>query len=89
MPAAADYQKLYGAENTPLKVGDPLYICTAKNVIVALDAAKANRSGVSTRSFPTMDPYTPPAGRGCYKVPGAAANSPCASRIIEGTLDAA
>ena len=39
LPTNPDYAKLYGTENTPLKVGNLLYTCTAKNVIVALDAA--------------------------------------------------
>ena len=39
MPTNPDYQKLYGTENTPLKIGNLLYTCTAKNMIVALDAA--------------------------------------------------
>ena len=39
IPTDPDYSKLYGTENTPLKVGNLLYTCTAKNVIVALDAA--------------------------------------------------
>ena len=38
-PNNPDYVKLYGTENTPLKVGNLLYTCTAKNIIVALDAA--------------------------------------------------
>jgi len=89
MPAAADYQKLYGTENTPLKVGNLLYTCTAKNVIIALDAATG-------KPVWRVDPHVPDAwipyttacrGVVWYKVPGAAANSPCASRIIEGTLD--
>ena len=37
-PNNPDYLKLYGTENTPLKAGNMLYTCTAKNVIVALDA---------------------------------------------------
>lgn len=28
----------YGAENTPLKVGDKLYVCTPKNIVIAVDA---------------------------------------------------
>src|SRR3569623_462559 len=39
MPTEARFQKLYGTENTPLKIGNLLYTCTAKNIIVALDAA--------------------------------------------------
>jgi len=32
-------QKRWGAETTPLKVGDTLYVCTARNQLVALNAA--------------------------------------------------
>jgi quinoprotein glucose dehydrogenase len=39
LPTNPNYTKLYGTENTPLKVGNLLYTCTAKNVIIALDAA--------------------------------------------------
>lgn len=89
MPTNPDYAKLYGTENTPLKVGNLLYTCTAKNVIVALDAATGKPQW-------RVDPHVPDAwipyttacrGVAYYKVPGAAANSLCASRIIEGTLD--
>jgi quinoprotein glucose dehydrogenase len=89
MPNNPDYVKLYGTENTPLKVGNLLYTCTAKNVIVALDAATGKPQW-------RVDPHVPDAwipyttacrGVAYYKVPGAAPNSLCASRIIEGTLD--
>src|SRR3546814_1011623 len=29
----------YGAENTPLKIGDSLYVCTPKNIVISLDPA--------------------------------------------------
>jgi quinoprotein glucose dehydrogenase len=89
MPTSADYQKLYGTENTPLKVGNLLYACTAKNIIVALDAATG-------KPMWRVDPHVPDAwipyttacrGVAYYRVPGMAANAPCAGRIIEGTLD--
>jgi quinoprotein glucose dehydrogenase len=32
-------EKRWGAETTPLKVGDTLYLCSARNVMIALDAA--------------------------------------------------
>lgn len=89
MPANPDYVKLYGTENTPLKVGDLLYTCTAKNVIVALDAATGKPAWRVDPHVPdAWIPYTT-ACRGVvwYKVPGAAPNTLCASRIIEGTLD--
>jgi quinoprotein glucose dehydrogenase len=89
MPTTADYQKLYGTENTPLKVGNMLYTCTAKNIIVALDAATG-------KPMWRVDPHVPDAwipyttacrGLVYYQVPGGAAGTPCAGRIIEGTLD--
>jgi quinoprotein glucose dehydrogenase len=54
MPTTADYQKLYGTENTPLKVGNMLYTCTAKNIIVALDAATG-------KPMWRVDPHVPDA----------------------------
>jgi quinoprotein glucose dehydrogenase len=89
LPTDPDYLKLYGTENTPLKIGNLLYTCTAKNVIVALDAATG-------KPVWRVDPHVPdkwiPYTTACrgvayYKVPGAVANTPCAARIIEGTLD--
>jgi quinoprotein glucose dehydrogenase len=89
MPTSPAYKKLYGTENTPLKVGDMLYTCTAKNVIVALDAATG-------RPLWRVDPHVPDAwipyttacrGLAYYQVPGEPAGMPCAGRIIEGTLD--
>ena len=88
-PTDPNYTKLYGTENTPLKVGNLLYTCTAKNVIVALDAATGKPVWRVDPKVPDKwIPYTTACrGVAYYKVPGAAANSPCASRIIEGTLD--
>lgn len=31
-------EEKWGAETTPLKVGDTLYLCTARNILIALDA---------------------------------------------------
>jgi quinoprotein glucose dehydrogenase len=52
LPTTPDYAKLYGTENTPLKVGNMLYTCTAMNVIVALDAATG-------RPVWRVDPHVP------------------------------
>jgi quinoprotein glucose dehydrogenase len=89
LPTNPDYLKLYGTENTPLKIGNLLYTCTAKNVIVALDAAAGKPVWRVDPHVPDKwIPYTTACrGLAYYKVPGAAANTPCASRIIEGTLD--
>jgi quinoprotein glucose dehydrogenase len=89
LPTTAAFQKLYGTENTPLKVGNLLYTCTAKNVVVALDAGTGK---VAWRFDPKVPdawiPYTTACrGVAFYQVPGAAAGTPCAARVIEGTLD--
>ena len=89
LPTNPDYGKLYGTENTPLKVGNLLYTCTAKNVIIALDAATGKPVWRVDPKVPDKwIPYTSACrGVAYYKIPGAAANTACASRIIEGTLD--
>ena len=80
----------YGAENTPLKVGDSLYLCTPKNIMIALDPATGKEKWRFDPKVPDEAiPYTA-ACRGVvyYATPGAAAGAPCAARVIEGTLDA-
>lgn len=89
LPTNPNFTKLYGTENTPLKVGNLLYSCTAKNVIVALDPATGKETWRFDPKVPDeWIPYTT-ACRGVvyYAVPGAATDSPCATRIIEGTMD--
>lgn len=88
-PLNADYRKLYGTENTPLKIGNLLYTCTAKNVVLALDAATGRTVWRYDPKVPDeWIPYTT-ACRGvvAYRVPDAAPGTACALRIIEGTLD--
>lgn len=90
LPATKTARDMYGAETTPLKVGDTLYLCTPKNIIIALDPA----SGAERWRFdPKVDdkhiPYTAACrGVAYYEVPGAAPAAACARRIVEGTLDA-
>ncbi|CAN5353336.1 membrane-bound PQQ-dependent dehydrogenase, glucose/quinate/shikimate family [soil metagenome] len=83
-------QNKYASENTPLKIGDTLYACTGKNIVVAVNAATGQ---VKWRSDPGVDdasiPYTAACrGVSYYVVPNAAPTDPCATRIIWGTLDA-
>jgi quinoprotein glucose dehydrogenase len=90
LPKSEKIRNTYGAENTPLKVGDSLYICTPKNIMIALDAANGMEKWRFDPKVPdTAIPYTA-ACRGVvyYAVPGVPAEQPCATRIIEGTLDA-
>jgi quinoprotein glucose dehydrogenase len=79
----------YGAENTPLKVGERLYVCTPKSLVYALDAGSGRQLW---RFDPHVSdewiPYTAACrGVAYYVVPGAAPADPCATRIIWGTLD--
>lgn len=79
----------YGAETTPLKVGDSLYLCTPKNILVALDAATGQeRWRYDPRVSDQAIPYTAACrGVSYYAPPTLDAAAPCAARIIEGTLD--
>lgn len=88
-PTTIAFQKLYGTENTPLKVGNLLYSCTAKNVVVALDAATGKTAWRFDPKVPdAWIPYTTACrGVAYYQVPGEATGTTCAARIIEGTLD--
>jgi len=83
-------QNKYASENTPLKIGDTLYACTGKNMVVAVNAATGE---VKWRFDPDVDdasiPYTAACrGVSYYVAPSVAATEPCATRIIWGTLDA-
>ncbi|WP_404339871.1 membrane-bound PQQ-dependent dehydrogenase, glucose/quinate/shikimate family [Sphingomonas sp. MMS12-HWE2-04] len=90
LPSSAQIRNTYGAENTPIKIGDTLYLCTPKNIMLALDPATGKEKWRYDPKVPdSAIPYTA-ACRGVvdYAVPGMAADQPCATRIIEGTLDA-
>lgn len=79
----------WGAETTPIKVGDTLYACTGMNKMYALDAATGKLRWTFDPKVPDEAiPYTA-ACRGVtyYKAPAAAIGSVCAERIFEGTLD--
>ncbi|AQR72828.1 membrane-bound PQQ-dependent dehydrogenase, glucose/quinate/shikimate family [Sphingomonas sp. LM7] len=80
----------YGAETTPLKVGDTLYLCSAKNILIALDPATGKQRWRYDPQVPdAWIPYTAACrGVAYHAVAGAAADSECATRIVEGTLDA-
>ena len=80
----------YGAETTPLKIGDSLYLCTPKNILIALDAATGKeRWRHDPKVADDWIPYTA-ACRGVvyYASPQAVPGRACGTRIIEGTLDA-
>lgn len=79
----------WGAETTPLKIGDTLYLCSARNRLFAVDAATGEQKWTyDPKVADDQIPYTA-ACRGVthYVVPGVDAAQPCGVRIIEGTLD--
>ena len=82
-------EERWGAETTPLKVGDTLYLCTGMSVMIALDPVTGKeRWRYDPRVAEEWIPYTAACrGVSYYAVPGAEPNSLCAVRIIEGTLD--
>ncbi|WP_164672598.1 PQQ-binding-like beta-propeller repeat protein, partial [Xanthomonas citri] len=88
--------KRWGAETTPLKVGDSLYLCTARNQVIALDAASGKqRWRYDPKVKDEAIPYTAACrGVSYYEVPAAAdvadagaTTALCRTRVIEGTLD--
>jgi quinoprotein glucose dehydrogenase len=83
-------QNKYASENTPLKVGNTLYICTGKNMVLAVDAATGRNIWKHDPQVSDDNiPYTAACrGVSYYVVPNAAPTDPCAARIIWGTLDA-
>ena len=88
LPSSGEKNK-YGAETTPLKIGDRLLLCSATNDMMAVDA-RTGRELWHYRAH--LDhkwiPYTAACrGVAYYQVPGAAPQMICAARVIEGTLD--
>jgi quinoprotein glucose dehydrogenase len=89
MPEGDLEKSKYGAETTALKVDDTLYLCSATNILIALDPATGRQRW---RYDPQVEdawiPYTAACrGVAYYAVPDAETGSACAERIIEGTLD--
>ena len=89
LPAGSKFADGYGSENTPIKVGNLLYACNPQDQIIAIDAASGKPVW---RVDPHVSGDSVPYTAACrslayYQVPGASAGTPCAGRIIEGTLD--
>ncbi|MGK6354328.1 membrane-bound PQQ-dependent dehydrogenase, glucose/quinate/shikimate family [Sphingomonas sp. DT-207] len=89
MPEGDPKKSKYGAETTPLKVGDTLYLCSATNILIALDPATGKQRWRYDPQVPhDWIPYTAACrGVAYFAVPGATPDTLCAARIIEGTLD--
>ncbi|MFT7524940.1 MAG: quinoprotein glucose dehydrogenase [Arenicella sp.] len=77
----------WGAETTPLKIGDTVYLCSARNILIALDA----RTGEERwRHDPKIAYEAIPDTAACRGVAyfNTTGSQACTKRIIEGTLDA-
>lgn len=89
----------WGAETTPLKVGDSMYLCSSMGKVISLNAATGKQNWVHDAEVSEKNiPYTA-ACRGVtyFKVPkdkiaslpkGQGGDPLCATRIVYGTLDA-
>ncbi|MBO7924503.1 membrane-bound PQQ-dependent dehydrogenase, glucose/quinate/shikimate family [Alteromonas sp. K632G] len=84
--------KRYGAETTPIKIDDKLYLCSARNQLIALSAESGEEIWRYDPKVADEDiPYTAACrGVAYYKVPNS--NNPsttqaCNERIVSGTLD--
>lgn len=89
MPTEAAGGK-YSPENTPLKIGDTLFVCTPMNQVLALDASTGREEW---RYDPGVSEDAIPYGATCrglaYHVQSNVdPDALCAARILVGTLDA-
>ncbi|WP_246686730.1 membrane-bound PQQ-dependent dehydrogenase, glucose/quinate/shikimate family [Mesorhizobium sp. B2-4-19] len=89
MPSKAAEDK-YSPENTPLEIAGHLYACSAKNIVISVDA-KTGRE--EWRYDPKVSDDAIPYGATCrgvayFAMPGVSPDQACATRILEGTLDA-
>ena len=84
-----DLEDNFGAETTPLKVGDSLYLCSARGIMIALDPVTGKqRWRFDPQVKDEWIPYTAACrGVAYFAQAEAAATALCAARIIEGTLD--
>lgn len=80
----------YSNQNTPLKIGDQVLICSAMNKIISVDA----RTGTENWRFdPQVSTDAIPYNATCrglayYAAPAPAPDATCAQRVIMNTLDA-
>jgi quinoprotein glucose dehydrogenase len=88
MPEDDSSTSKYAAETTPLKIGNLLYLCTATNILIALNA---NNGQQVWRHNPGVNKSAIPYSASCrgvaYYDDGSNSGDTCEKRIIEGTLD--
>jgi quinoprotein glucose dehydrogenase len=95
-------EERWGAETTPLKIGDSVYLCSARNIVISLDAntgrerwrydPKVNEQSIPYTAACRGVAYyvTPPVVSGAgdeEAATGAGTVDACAARVIVGTLD--
>ncbi len=90
MPKGPAEEGKFSPETTPIKVGDSLFLCSAMDKILAVDAATGKERW---RYDPEVEDKWIPYGATCrgvayYEAPQIPADAPCHARIIEGTIDA-
>jgi quinoprotein glucose dehydrogenase len=90
MPRSKKALGKYSPETTPLKVGDRLFLCSAKNILISINAVSGKEQW---RFDPVVTDAAIPEGATCrgvayYEMPEAKPDQVCATRILEGTLDA-
>ncbi len=86
----ANLPNAFAAETTPLKIGDTLYLCSANDIVIALDPATGReRWRYDPHVAHASIPYSATCrGVSYFRVPSAAPGALCAERIFVGTLDA-
>jgi quinoprotein glucose dehydrogenase len=76
-------------QNTPIMVGDTLFLCSPRNRAIALDARTGEERWVYDAKVDTTGMYIVTCrGVSHYRDPQAVAGAECAERIFMGTLDA-
>lgn len=80
----------YSPEATPLKIGDALLMCSAKNILISINAATGKENW---RYDPGVPDHAIPHAAACrgiaaYTAPSLPEGSACRTRVIEATLDA-
>ncbi|WP_435169397.1 membrane-bound PQQ-dependent dehydrogenase, glucose/quinate/shikimate family [Falsirhodobacter sp. 1013] len=85
-----DAKNKYAAETTPLKIGRQLVMCSAKNILISIDAATGKENW---RFDPKVSNDAIPYSASCrgvstYTAPALPEDAQCKTRVIEGTIDA-
>ena len=80
----------YSPETTPLKVGDDLLMCSAKNILLSVNAATGKENwrfdpGVPDEAIPHAAACR---GVAIYTAPQLPETAQCHTRVVEATLDA-